>query len=97
HFDLVQARVFPTPERKLAITTQVRSFLTRPTFTVGELSRLIGLLDATASVVHLGQWRVRPFHWFRKLRWSAATNDYEFRLRLDHSFLFRNCYGGPNL
>src|SRR5207253_813479 len=64
----------------------VHSFLARPTFTIRELSRMIGLLDATASVVHLGQWRVRPFHWFRKLRWSAATNDYEFRLPLDRTF-----------
>src|SRR5207253_1604098 len=26
------------------------------------------------------------FHWFRKLRWSATSNDYEFRLPLDRSF-----------
>src|SRR5207253_4310463 len=70
----------------MAITTQIRTFLTRPTFTIRELSRVIGLLDATASVVHLGQWRVRPFHWYRRLRWSATTNNYEFRLALDRSF-----------
>src|SRR5207253_6833498 len=85
-FDLAAARVYPTVERQQAIGVQVREFLQRPTFTIRELSRIIGLLDATASVVRQGQWRVRPLHWFRKRRWSAATNDYEFRLWLDRSF-----------
>jgi hypothetical protein len=59
---LVCARVFPTPERVGSIAWSIRSLLAGSSFTVRELSRLIGLLDATASVVLCRLWRVRPLH-----------------------------------
>jgi hypothetical protein len=64
----------------------IKAFLSGPSFTVRELSRLTGLLDATASVVPFGQWRVRPLHWFRALHWDQSSGNYDIRLQFDRSF-----------
>jgi hypothetical protein len=64
----------------------IDGLLSQSRFTLRHLSKVIGVIDATGTIVPMGRWRARPLHWFRKLHWDGPTTNFDKVVTLDRSF-----------
>lgn len=68
-FDLIQATVFPHPDRVNNIVRLAAELLRRKYTTAGKLSSFLGVLSATEKMVLLGRLHMRPLQMTLKRHW----------------------------